>query len=314
MASKYDLTNPRVVRELLDRYGLAPKKGYGQNFLINRDVPYRIAASAAAGCDVGYGEAEHASRVSALEIGPGVGSMTAELSELFDRVVAVEIDNGLIPLLEEVLSDCGDVSVVNADFLKLDLPSFIEEKFGDGRVRVCANLPYYVTTPVIMKILESFPPVEKTPIDSVTVMIQREVADRLCSSAGDAEYGSVTSSVALHGRVAKLFSVAPGNFYPAPKVTSSVVQIKLYENGIYELYPDAPQDRDECVSFIGKVKRVIELAFIQRRKTLVNALSGEFSKDKVLSALETMEKRPDVRGERLSPYDFCRLTDLIYNE
>ena len=300
-----------MVRELLDRYGLAPKKGYGQNFLINRDVPYRIAASAAAGCDVGYGEAECASGVSALEIGPGVGSMTSELSDLFDRVCAVEIDAGLIPLLEEVLSECGNVSVVNADFLKLDLPSFLLEKFGGERVRVCANLPYYVTTPVIMKILESFPPVEKAPIDSVTVMIQREVADRLCSSESDAEYGSVTASVALHGRVEKLFSVAPGNFYPAPKVTSAVVQIKLYENGIYDLYPDAPADREECVSFIGKVKRVIELAFIQRRKTLVNALSGEFSKEKILAALEAMEKRPDVRGERLSPYDFCRLTDIL---
>ena len=184
----YDLTNPRVVRELLDKYSLAPKKGYGQNFLINRDVPYRIAASAAIGSDAEYSEAPRADGVTALEIGPGVGSMTVCLSELFERVVAVEIDRGLIPLLEDVLADFENVSVVNADFLKIDLSELLKDT--EGPVRVCANLPYYVTTPVIMKILEEAP--EGRKIESLTVMIQREVADRLCATESDSEYGAVT--------------------------------------------------------------------------------------------------------------------------
>lgn len=304
----YDLTNPRVVRELLDKYSLAPKKGYGQNFLINRDVPYRIAASAAIGSDAEYSEAPRADGVTALEIGPGVGSMTVCLSELFERVVAVEIDRGLIPLLEDVLADSENVSVVNADFLKIDLSELLKDT--EGPVRVCANLPYYVTTPVIMKILEEAP--EGRKIESLTVMIQREVADRLCATESDSEYGAVTASVALHGKAERLFTVAPGNFYPAPKVTSAVVQIKLHENGVLDVYPDAPRDKEGREEFVKRVKRVIELAFLQRRKTLVNALSGAFAKEKVLSALDDVGLRPDVRGEKISPYDFCRLTDILY--
>ena len=306
----YDLTNPRVVRELLEKYSLAPKKGYGQNFLINRDVPYRIAASAALGVDAEYGGAEPLPGVTALEIGPGVGSMTVCLSELFERVIAVEIDRGLIPLLDDVLAECPNVTVVNADFLKADLSDLLSGARGD--VRVCANLPYYVTTPVIMKILEEAPAVPR--ITSLTVMIQREVADRLCATENDAEYGSVTASVALHGKAEKLFTVAPGNFYPAPKVTSAVVQIKMHENGIYDVYPDAPKDKDECKTFVSRVKRVIELAFLQRRKTLVNALSGAFPKETVTSALDKAGLRPDIRGEKISPRNFCLLTDILYNK
>ena len=307
----YDLTNPRVVRELLEKYSLSPKKGYGQNFLINRDVPYRIAASAALGRDAEYGGAEQQPGVTALEIGPGVGSMTVCLAELFERVIAVEIDRGLIPLLGDVLEEYPNVTVVNADFMKTDLKELLSGT--EGRVRVCANLPYYVTTPVLMKLLEDFPPVGAPAIESVTVMVQKEVADRLCADAGDAEYGSVTASVALHGIAEKLFTVSPGNFYPAPKVTSAVVQITLYRNGISDLYRDVPEDREERLVFISRVKKIIELAFSQRRKTLVNALSGAFAKEKVVEVLKLMELRPDVRGERLSPRDFCRLADLLYS-
>ena len=307
----YDLTNPRVVRELLEKYSLSPKKGYGQNFLINRDVPYRIAASAALGRDAEYGGAAPQPGVTALEIGPGVGSMTVCLAELFERVIAVEIDRGLIPLLGDVLEEYPNVTVVNADFMKTDLKELLSGT--EGRVRVCANLPYYVTTPVLMKLLEDFPPVGAPAIESVTVMVQKEVADRLCADAGDAEYGSVTASVALHGIAEKLFTVSPGNFYPAPKVTSAVVQITLYRNGISDLYRDVPEDREERLVFISRVKKIIELAFSQRRKTLVNALSGAFAKEKVVEVLKLMELRPDVRGERLSPRDFCRLADLLYS-
>lgn len=310
--SKYDLTNPAVVRELLERFSLAPKKGYGQNFLINRDVPYRIAGDAAAGEDIGYGEAPFVPDTAALEIGPGLGTMTCELSELFEKVIAVEIDRGLLPLLDETLAGCDNVEVVNCDFLKLDLPEFLAEHAPGMKVRVCANLPYYVTTPVLMKILESFPPTGAPAIESVTVMIQKEVADRLTSTENDAEYGSVTSSVALHGTVKKLFSVAPGNFYPAPKVTSSVIQITMHKNGVYDVYADAPKNFAECKEFISRVKKVINLAFLKRRKTLTNALSGEFSKEKILSSLEELGFRADIRGERLSTRDFCALTELLY--
>lgn len=310
MEKNYDLTSPREVRELLEKYSLAPKKGFGQNFLINRDVPLRIAGAAAAGQDVGHGEAPYCENTMALEIGPGVGAMTRCLSELFGKVVAVEIDRGLMPLLDEVLEDCGNVRVINADFLKTDLPSLLDEEARGMAVRICANLPYYVTTPVIMKILESFAPVGAPRVESVTVMIQSEVADRLCATERDAEYGSVTASAALHGTAKKLFTVAPGSFYPAPKVTSAVVQITLRKNGIYDVYEAAPLDG--CEEFVRRVKHVIELAFLKRRKTLTNALSGEFPKDAVTAALEKMGLRADIRGERLSPRDFCELTDLLY--
>lgn len=302
MASGYDLTSVRDVRELLEKYSLAPKKAFGQNFLINRDVPERIAASAAEGAKEG---------TTALEIGPGVGSMTVRLAGYFDKVVAVEIDRGLIPLLEDTLSDCANVKVINADFLKLSLSELLEGEAGGKSVRVCANLPYYVTTPVLMKILESFPPVGKPRVESVTVMIQSEVAERLCASAGSPDYGAVTASVALHGRVEKLFTVAPGNFYPAPKVTSSVVRITMHERGVKDVFLDAPEDPDECEKFIARVKKLISLAFLKRRKTLTNALSGEFPKEAVAAALSSLGIREDVRGERLTARDFCALAKAL---
>ena len=298
------------MRELLEKYSLAPKKGYGQNFLVNRDIPHRIASSAAAGCDVGYGDAP-AVRGAVLEIGPGIGSMTRELSELFERVIALEIDRALIPLLDETLGDLDNVKVINEDFLKLDLAKLLDDEAKDLPVFVCANLPYYVTTPVLMKILEDLPPLGAPRITSVTVMIQSEVADRLCATEKDSEYGAVTASVALHGEAKKLFTVAPGNFYPAPKVTSSVVQITLHKNGICDVYPEAPKEASECGEFIRRVKRLIELAFMKRRKTLTNALSGEFSKEDVEEALGKMGLRTDIRGERLSARDFCALSDLL---
>ena len=155
-----ELCNPRVVRELLEKYGLAPKKGYGQNFLINPDIPARIAGSSALGADCGYGggmPCEDES-VGALEIGPGIGAMTRELSQLYSKVTAVEIDTGLIPLLSETLEECPNVTVINEDFMKLDLPEFLRERFGESPVRICANLPYYITSPIIMAILEGFRP------------------------------------------------------------------------------------------------------------------------------------------------------------
>ena len=182
-----DLCSLTTVRSLLDKYGLAPRKGFGQNFLINASVPERIAA-----CSRGYAPKDRPAGV--LEIGPGVGALTQFLAREYDRVVSVEIDRGLIPLLGE------------ADFMELDLSAFLEERFGDltasgGTVSVCANLPYYITTPVIMKLVESFPPDRPLPFSSFTVMVQTEVARRLAASAGSADYGSISASLALRCRV-----------------------------------------------------------------------------------------------------------------
>lgn len=304
-----NLCNLSTVRELLSKYSLAPRKGFGQNFLINPDVPARIAGSSAVGYDPQWGGADHCAPegVGALEIGPGIGAMTRELSGLFDKVVAVEIDNGLIPLLAETLEDCPNVEVVNSDFMKLRLNEFLDGHFGDAPVRICANLPYYITSPIIMSVLESFKPSASPRVQSITVLVQAEVADRLCAAAGSAEYGSITAAVALAGEAKKLFTVSAGNFYPAPKVKSAVVQITLYKNGIRDAFEGLPDDDGELNAFVVKVKRIINLAFAKRRKTLTNALSEMYPKEVLIRALEKTGLRSDIRGEKLSAADFIAL-------
>lgn len=308
-----NLCDLSTVRELLDRYSLAPRKGFGQNFLINPDVPARIAGSAAVGVDCGWGGADRTAPegVCALEIGPGIGAMTRELSELFEKVLAVEIDRGLIPLLGETLGDLDNVSVVNADFLKLSLNGLLKEHFGEAPVRICANLPYYITSPIIMSVLEAVRPSQKPQVESVTVLVQNEVADRLCAAAGSAEYGAITASVALAGQARKLFCVSAGNFYPAPKVTSAVVQITLYKNGVRDAIEGLPEDDGELDALIEKVKKMISLAFAGRRKTLANTLSGMYLKDELCAALEAIGHRADVRGERLECADYIKLALIL---
>lgn len=303
-----ELSNPAVVRDLLAKYGLAPKKGYGQNFLINPRIPAEIA-------EVSRGYVPDDRPAGVLEIGPGVGSLTQRLAEEYDRVVAVEIDRGLIPLLSESLAEHDNVRVVEADFMKLDLHAFLDEHFGDlmrdgGTVSVCANLPYYITSPVLMKLLEAFPPERPVPFGSIVVMIQREVAQRLAAQAGQADYGAITAQIALRCRTEKRIDVSPGNFLPPPKVSSAVIAL-IPHGGIREVYPDAPSDDEECRAFAERVSDLIELAFGQRRKTLVNALSGKYPKEKTAAALEACSHRPDIRGERLSAGDFCRLADAL---
>ncbi len=303
-----DLCSPAVVRGLLDKYGLAPKKGFGQNFLINASVPERIAAAsrAYAGDDGPAG---------VLEIGPGVGALTQFLAREYDRAVSVEIDRGLIPLLGEALAEYENAAVVEADFMKLDLPAFLEERFGDllrdgGTVSVCANLPYYITTPVVMKLIESFPADRPLPFSSITVMVQAEVARRLAAAAGSADYGAISASLALRCHVEKLFDVSPGNFLPAPKVSSAVVGI-VPHGGIREVWPDAAAYAEGEARFAERVGDLIALAFGQRRKTLVNALSGRYPKEKTAAALAACGLRADIRGERLSAADFCRLAERL---
>ena len=308
-----NLCNLTTVRELLERYGLAPQKGFGQNFLINPDVPARIAGSSALGRDCGWGGADTGppDGVCPLEIGPGIGAMTRELSSLFDRVLAVEIDRGLIPLLGETLADCENTRVINEDFMKLSVKDLLKDNFGDSPVRICANLPYYITSPIIMAILEAYAPSETPQVESVTVLVQNEVADRLCAEAGSNEYGSITASVNLCGTARKLFTVPAGCFYPAPKVTSAVVQITLYKGGVRDAFEDLPEDNEELDKLIGLAKRLIAAGFAQRRKTLTNALSSVCPKENIVAALEHLGIRTDIRGEKLSAKDFVNIAKFL---
>ncbi len=304
-----DVCNPKELRELLDRYGLAPKKGYGQNFLIQPNVPQRIAEESRA-----FAPLDKPAGV--LEIGPGVGALTRYLAEYYDKVTAVEIDTGLIPLLGELFGETDNVTVVHKDFMELDLPTFLEDQFGDilasgGTVSVCANLPYYITTPVLMRILESWPASKPVPLSGITVMVQLEVARRICADPGDKDdYGALSAAIGLHGDTEKLFDVSPGCFFPAPKVSSAVCAI-LPHGGVRQVYPGAPTDDEGCDKFGTKVSDVIGLAFGQRRKTLVNSLSARYPKDATAAALEEMGLRPDVRGEKLTTSEFCTLTGLL---
>lgn len=283
------LCSPRYVHELMEQFSIAPQKRYGQNFLINDAIPKRIASAAA-----------ETGTECVLEIGPGIGTMTRELSFLFDSVTAVEIDRDLIPVLTHTLSDRGNCSVINRDILECDISQLAEERFGGREFAVCANLPYYITTPIIMKLLECG--CEK--LRSLTVMIQTEVADRLIAKAGSAEYGAITSAVAYYGQARKLFSVSPGSFLPAPKVSSSVVKIDIYRPNERPVIP-----KDEKLMF-----RVISAAFGQRRKTLPNALAAgiaELDRAKIESILSEMGLDPKIRGEKLGIAEFALLSDKI---
>lgn len=305
-----DLCNRSEVKRLLEKYSLSPKKAFGQNFLVNPAIPRMIAENSyELACMSGKGP--HA----VLEIGPGIGALTSRLAECYDKVVAVEIDRGLIPLLGESLAEYDDIKVINSDIMKLELPNFIEEEFGEvlragGDVSVCANLPYYITSPVIMKLVESFPPDRRLPFAAITVMIQLEVADRLCAQAGSGEYGSVTASLALHSDVRRLFTVSPGSFHPVPKVSSAVIGI-IPHGGVSEIYPELASSANTPLDIVKTAHRLIELAFAQRRKTFVNAAGAAFPKEKLVSALESASLRADVRGEKLTAHDFCRLADIL---
>ncbi len=205
-----NLTDLSCVRDIMQRHGIAPQKRYGQNFLINPTVVARIADTCAD------------REAGVIEIGPGIGTLTRELSPRFRKVVALEIDTSLIPVLGETLGDLDNVKVINADAMKTDLAALVKEEFDGMPVYVCANLPYYITSPIVMSLLES-----GGIFEAVTVMIQKEVADRFCAGAGSADYGAITLAVNYYSEVEKCFNVAPGNFMPPPKVTSSVIRMNI---------------------------------------------------------------------------------------
>lgn len=285
------LTDPSVIRALLGEEETSFKKKFGQNFLINHSVVERIAASCAE--SVGADET-----LGVLEIGPGIGTLTSELAQVAHKVVAVEIDDTLLPILAKTLEEYTNVTVVHNDIMKVDLAALVSEHFSDcSRIAVCANLPYYITTPILMALLES-----KLPFSTITVMIQKEVAERLTSKAGESEYGAITATLAYYGQVRRLFTVHAGSFMPAPKVDSAVIQIALF--------PEPPvKVQSEKMLFA-----VIKAAFGQRRKTLVNALSTAFPKRSKAELTELVVDcgfTPTVRGEVLSIEDFARLADQL---
>ena len=288
-----NLCDINYVKKLMSKHQTGTKKSFGQNFLINKSVPEQIAYES-----VSYHKSKNSGKSAALEIGPGIGCLTYELAKEYDRVVAVEIDSTLIPILSETLGEFDNVKVINDDFLNLNLDEFFEKELGECSVSVCANLPYYITTPIIMALLER----ARGKLTSITVMVQKEVADRLCATTKKGDYGAITASIAYYGQAKKLFDVGPESFLPPPKVTSSVVRIELYDEIPYK-------PKSEEMLF-----KTIQGAFSQRRKTLVNSLSSYFtgiSKEEMSKIITDCGFDINVRGEKLTIEDFVKLSNQI---
>lgn len=282
MKELWDIKN---IREILERHRFNFAKSLGQNFLVNKNV-----------CPAMAQEAVENSDVSVIEVGPGIGILTQELALRAKKVLAVEIDTRLLPVLEETLAEFDNVEILNADILKLDIPSLIEEKFSGEDVVVCANLPYYITSPVIMHFLES-----KSSIKSLTVMVQKEAADRLCADVGSREAGAVSVAVNFYAEAQKLFNVSKGSFYPQPKVDSAVIKLTVRQEPPVEI-------KDEKMFF-----QTVKAAFSQRRKTAANGISSGLNMDKndVIAAIEDTGLDPNVRAEKLTMEQLAKLADCL---
>lgn len=280
-----DLCNPSVIKNIMAEANICFRKEFGQNFLVKAEVPQQIAEQCA-----------DTTERMILEIGPGIGCLTKELALRYRKVVAVEIDRGLLPVLEKTLSEFSNVTVRNADIMEMDLLALIREESEGLPVSVAANLPYYITTPILMRLLES-----GIPFETITVMVQKEVAARLTAKPGSADYGAITAVLGFYGEARRLFTVPAGCFLPAPKVDSAVLRLDLFPTPKYK--PVSPQ-----IFF-----RTVKGAFLQRRKTLQNALSAAFplAKDLLANLITSMGFSPTVRGEQLSTADFVRLSDGI---
>lgn len=279
------LSNISNIRDILSRHGFTFSKSLGQNFLINPTVCPRMAEESGAGRGVGV-----------IEIGPGIGVLTRELARLADKVVAIELDKRLLPVLDETLTDFKNVKVINGDVLKTDLKKLIEDEFPGMKVCVCANLPYYITSPVIMKLLE-----ERLNVEAVTVMVQKEAAQRICAQAGTRQCGAVTIAVRYYAQPQMLFSVSAGSFMPAPKVDSAVIRLDIHKQPEFAV-------QDEQMFF-----RVVKSAFGQRRKTLPNALSAGLGLEKAVINIVLAEAGVPLnfRAEQLSMEQFVRLAGLL---
>ncbi len=284
---KYNLSDINTVRTVLARHGFSFSKSLGQNFLIDDTVCPRMAEAAVESPEDGV-----------LEIGPGIGVLTAQLGIRAKKVVSVELDRRLISVLSETLGEFQNVEIVCGDVLKLDLASLLREKFADCRkVSVCANLPYYITSPVIMKLLE-----ERLPLSQIVVMVQKEAAERLCAEVGTREAGAVTVAVQYYANAEALFSVDRTSFMPAPNVDSAVMRLCIRERPEYTL-------KDEKFFFA-----LVKAAFAQRRKTAQNGISAGLSlkKETVAAALTQIGLRSDIRAEKMTMQDLSSLADLLY--
>ncbi len=285
-----NLYSTTEMKQLLERHDFFFKKNLGQNFLMNQSQALKIANAAL--------ETLSGTKKSlALEIGPGAGSLTLQLSSLFDQVIALEIDPHLIAVLNESLAECSNIRIINVDALQFDYSSLLTE-FEGYEICVCSNLPYYITTEVIMKLLEG-----PLPIASITVLIQKEACNRLIAKAGNPDYGSITAAVSYYARAEKLFLVGPGNFIPKPKVDSAVLRLTVYDTP-----PVSVLDTDLFFC-------LIRAAFSARRKTLANSMSGmlqnKFSKETITNALQTSGIDPNRRGETLTLTEFAAISDTL---
>lgn len=280
------LTNPTYTRAVMEAHGFSFQKKFGQNFLIDSNILEKIIESA-----------DITSEDFVLEIGPGIGTMTQRLCECAREVVAVEIDKTLLPILDDTLSTYKNYTVINEDILKVDIAKLANEKNGGKPIKVVANLPYYITTPIIMELFESH-----VPLESITIMVQKEVADRMQTGPGSKEYGALSLAVQYYSKPEVVCVVPPTCFMPRPNVDSTVIKLERYEQ--------APVDCDEKLLF-----KVIRASFNQRRKTLYNGLNNSpelsFSKEEIMNAITKCGFSETVRGEALSLEEFAALTRAL---
>lgn len=283
------LSNPTNTLAVINRHEFAFQKKFGQNFLIDEGIVNKIVREAGVTKDD-----------FVLEIGPGIGTMTQLLCEQAGGVAAVEIDTNLIPILKETLADYDNVTIINEDILKVDIKKLAEEKNGGKPIKVVANLPYYITTPIIMGLFES-----NVPIDSITVMVQKEVADRMQVGPGTKDYGALSLAVQYYSKPQVVINVPPECFIPRPNVGSAVIRLTKYKEPPVKV-------KDEKLMF-----KLIRASFNQRRKTLANGLNNSpeinFSKEEITAAIESLNKGPSIRGEALTLSEFAALSDYFSN-
>ena len=281
------LSNPQQTIAIIQKYEFAFQKKFGQNFLIDAHVLNKILAAA-----------EITKEDFVLEIGPGIGTMTQYLAEAAGHVCAVEIDKMLIPILKETLAEYDNVEILNEDVLKIDIAALVEEKNAGRPIKVVANLPYYITTPIIMGLLE-----KHVPVESITVMVQKEVAQRMQAGPGSKDYGALSLAVQYYCEPYIAANVPPNCFMPRPKVGSAVIRLKTFSE-------PPVKTKDEALMF-----RLIRASFNQRRKTLVNGLNNspelDFSKEQITEALEKLGVSSSVRGEALTLQQFAKLADFL---
>lgn len=278
-----DLTSPRVIKEIAERFGFAFSKGLGQNFLLDESVLDRIVE--AAEIDTGV-----------LEVGPGFGVLTKQLAMTGKKVVSVEIDRRLLPILDYTLEEFDNVTVLEQDILKTDVKELIKNEFSDEKISVAANLPYYITTPIITRLIE-----EKLPLKNIVVMVQKEVAERICAKPGKKDYGAITLLCQYYTEPEIVCVVPAGSFYPPPKVDSAVLRMRVLDK-------PAVSVKDEKMFF-----RIVKASFAQRRKTLLNCLQSGFSaeKQRVSQVLLDIGIDPQIRGEKLGLEEFAKIADAF---